>query len=302
MKNKWPALSYEDAKETYETFQLWTQVLGKIKVVTLPWINHAWNSTLRVTPTGLTTSTLPDRDRHFQIDLDFVHHQLKIITDAGEEKEFELHDGLSVADFYYNTFKLLEDLNIRIKINPRPNEIENAVPFYDDDHHRSYDADEIKNFHKALLYTQDIFAQFRAEFRGKCSPVHFFWGAIDLAVSRFSGRPAPVHPGGIPNFPDSIARECYSREVSSAGFWPGSTPLPYAAYYSYIYPEPEGFRGAKVKPSQAYYHRDLGEFILPYEAMRQAENPGETLLDFLHTTYNAAAGLAKWDREQLESL
>lgn len=300
MKNSWPALSYEHAKETYETLLLWTQIVGKIKIDKLPWINHSWHVTLRVTPAGLTTSEMQHEDQHFQIDFDFIHHQLKVITDAGESGEFKLEDGLSVADFYNNILDLLTDLNIKVNIHPVPNEIENAIPFYDDHTHHSYDAKEVKHFHKALLLAQDILTRFRAEFKGKCSPVHFFWGASDLAVSRFSGRKAPKHPGGVPNLPDRVAEEAYCREVSSAGFWPGSAALPYAAFYSYIYPEPKGFKEAHVEPSQAYYHTELGEFILPYEVVQQAENPGKTLLDFLHSTYNAAADLARWNRDILE--
>src|SRR5690242_1303066 len=300
MKNNWPELSYAHAKETYETLLLWTQIPGKIQVVKLPWINHAWHVTLQVTSTGLATHEMQHEDQHFHIAFDFLHHRLNIITDSGENRRFNLADGLSVAEFYNNIFTLLADLGIQVDIYPVPNEVENAIPFYEDHTHQSYDANEAGNFHKSLLCAQDVFTEFRADFRGKCSPVHFFWGASDLAVSRFSGRVAPRHPGGIPHLPDKVVEEAYCREVSSAGFWPGSAALPHAAFYSYIYPEPEGFKEAHIEPSGAYYHKELGEFILPYETVQRAENPGKILLSFLQSTYNAAADLAKWDREGLE--
>lgn len=237
MKNRLPVLSYERGKETYETFLLWSQILGKLKVATLPWVNHAWSVTLHVTPTGLTTRTLPFGDRYFQLNMDFVRHRLKIETDKGEERGFDLKDGLTVAGFYKQVFDSLSELGINVKIHGSPNEVVEAIPFAEDTVHHHYIEEEMHNFHKALLFANKVFKEFRAGFRGKSSPVHFFWGAVDLAVTRFSGDRAPEHPGGIPNLPDSITRECYSRELNSAGFWPGSEGLPEAAFYAYHYPD-----------------------------------------------------------------
>ena len=299
MNSHLPKLSYIDGKETYETLQLWTQIIGKIKLVKLPWINHFWHVTLFVTPRGLTTLTIPDQNQYYQIDFDFIQHTLKIITDSGEMRQLELK-AISVAQFYKNVFDALAELKIDAAINALPNEVEEAIPFYKDNIHSAYNPEQARAFHKALLYAQDIFTRFRAEFQGKCSPVHFFWGSFDLAVTRFSGRTAPKHPGGVPNLPDSVAQEAYTQEVSSCGFWPGSETVPFAAFYSYAYPEPEGFKMAKALPDGAYYHEEVKEFILPYEVVRQSKDPEKTLLDFLHSTYNAAAELAQWDRESLE--
>jgi len=299
MNNALPLLSYPEAKETYATLHLFTQIIGKIKLGKLPWINHSWHVTLFVTPTGLTTSHLTDGNQHFQIDFDFIAHQLKIYTDSGEIRWFSLLD-ISVADFYNKVFNALKDLEIEAKINPIPCEIADCITFTSDTAHCTYNPEYAIAFHKSLLFSSDILTKFRSEFIGKASPVHFFWGSFDLAVSRFSGRPAPKHPGGVPHMPDWVAQEAYSHEVSSCGFWPGNDAVPYAAYYSYIYPEPEGFSKAKVEPAEAFYHPDLREFILPYEAVRASENPAEKLLGFLHSTYNAAADLAHWDRKALE--
>lgn len=295
-----PELSYKNHAETYQTLLLWTQIIGKIKLDKLPWINHSWHVTLHVTPRGLTTQTLRCGDQYFQIDFDFINHQLEITTDSGEVEIIELKDGLSVADFYTAVKSTLEELGINVKIYTTPNELEDPVPFDKDHPHKSYHKEEVERFHKALLFTQDVFTEFRAHFKGKVSPVHFFWGAADLAVTRFSGREAPKHPGGVPNLPDEVAQEAYSHEVSSAGFWPGDESLPEAAFYSYIYPEPEGCKTAKVKPSEAYYHHDLGEFVLPYEAVRKADHPRKALLDFLQSTYEKVSQLADWDKENLE--
>lgn len=299
MKIDLPKLSYNDAKETYETLQLWTQIIGKIKLVQLPWINHSWHVTLFVTSTGLTTFNIPDQKQHFEIDFDFINHVLKITAHTGQTCQFELK-GISVADFYKKIFNALAALEIEVKINPLPNEIVNAVPFYRDNIHCTYNVEQTVAFHSALLFFQDILTEFRSEFIGKCSPVHFFWGGFDLAVSRFSGRKAPKHPGGVPNLPDWVVQEAYSHEVSSCGFWPGSEAVPFAAFYSYVYPEPDGFKNAKIEPEEAYYHEELREFILPYEAVRASKNPGETLLNFFHSTYNAASDLGQWDRNALE--
>lgn len=295
-----PQLSYKDHAETYQTLLLWSQIIGKIKLDKLPWINHSWHVTLRVTPRGLTTQTMRCGNHYIQIDFDFINHQLNIITDSGKTKTIALKDGLSVADFYKAVKTNLEALEIEVYIYTTPSELVDPIPFDEDHTHKSYHKEEVQRFHQALLFTQDVFTDFRAHFKGKVSPVHFFWGAADLAVTRFSGREAPKHPGGVPNLPDDVAQEAYSHEVSSAGFWPGDESLPEAAFYSYSYPEPEGCKTKEVKPSEAYYHNDLGEFVLTYEDVRNANNPRKALSDFLHSTYEAVSHLADWDKENLE--
>jgi len=295
----WPALSYEKGKATYETMQLWTQIMGKIKLAKLPWINHSWHITLLVTPEGLTTGDIPDGSTHFRIDLDLLQHKLRISTNTGQERSFELHNT-SVATFYRKVMSILEELKISVHIRTTPNELVDPIPFDQDEQHATYDAELASDLHCALLNANALFTQFRSDFIGKCSPVHFFWGSFDLAVSRFSGRKAPTHPGGVPNLPDRVAREAYSHEVSSCGFWPGNEMLPEAAFYSYIYPAPEGYADAVVRPKEAYFHQTLGEYILPYEAVRKATDPSAAVLAFINSTYDAAARLADWDRSALE--
>ena len=294
----WPELSYSKGKETYHTIHLWSQILGKVKLAAMPWINHSWHITLFVTPDGLTTGDMSVNGKHFIINLNFLEHQLEIKTSENEEKVFSLK-SLSVAGCYRTIIKTLKELEITVRIYPIPNELENPTRF-DEDEHSIYIPEVAESLHQALLISNDVFTKFRAGFIGKSSPVHFFWGSFDLAVSRFSGRTAPPHPGGIPNLPDRVAREAYSHEVSSCGFWPGNDMVPFAAYYCYIYPEPEGYNKSIVKPGAAYYHKELREFILPYEDVRNAEDPAQTLLDFLNSTYSAAADLAKWERTNLE--
>jgi hypothetical protein len=297
-KESWPELPFLQGKETYHTIHLWTQILGKIKLALMPWINHSWHITLYVTPTGLTTGDLFFKDKHFQINLNFLKHQLELITSEKEEIVFSLL-SLSVAGCYQKVFNALQGLNVEVKINPVPSEMQNPYPL-DKEEHKVYFPQIASAFHQALLRANEVFTLFRAGFSGKCSPVHFFWGGFDLAASRFSGRNAPEHPGGIPNMPDWVAREAYSQEVCSCGFWPGNETTPFASFYSYIYPEPEGYKTSALRPEEAYYHEILREFILPYEAVRQADDPKQTLLDFLNATYAAAADLAKWDRGRLE--
>ena len=299
MRQKWPVLSYEKGKETYDTLHMWTQIVGKIKLETLPWINHFWHITLHITPSGLTTQMMPYKNQNFQIDFDFMEHLLKISTSRGENRQFDLHD-ISVADFYKKIFELLKELDIEVKINPNPCELEHPIPLDGDNVHATYDEKQVKDFHKALLQIQNVFLQFRSGFKGKSSAAHFFWGSFDLALSFFSGRKAPKHPGGVPGMPDWVAEEAYCREVSSCGFWSGNETFPEAAFYCYLYPAPDGYGKAKPKPEQAYFHETLGEFILPYSAVQQAENPAETLRNFLDSTYGIGADLAKWDREILE--
>ena len=299
MQQKWPDLSYQKGKATYDTLHMFTQIVGKIKLATLPWVNHSWHVTLHITPSGLTTHNMPYKNENFQIDFDFIEHQLKIKTDKNEFRSFDLH-GISVADFYQKTFEKLGDLGIDIKIKPVPVELASPIPFKDDTFHATYENDQVAAFHIALLRIQEVFMEFRSGFKGKCSPIHFFWGGFDLALSFFSGRRAPKHPGGVSGMPDWVAAEAYCREVSSAGFWTGNDSLPEPAFYCYLYPEPEGYKAATIQPGGAYYHSTLGEYILPYSKVQQAENPGKVLLEFLNSTYHSGANLAKWDRELLE--
>lgn len=299
MQQQWPELSYQKGKPTFDTLHMFTQIVGKIKLATLPWINHSWHITLHSTARGLTTQNMPYKDGNFQIDFDFIDHQLKIKTGDGAHGDFDMH-GISVADFYDKIFKTLFDLGIDITIKPVPVELANPVPFKEDTIHATYDDEQVAAFHNALIKIQEVFMEFRSGFKGKCSPIHFFWGSFDLALSFFSGRRAPKHPGGIPGLPDWVTEEAYCREVSSAGFWTGNDMLPEPAFYCYQYPEPQGYQTAKVQPDAAYYNTDLGEFILPYSHVQKAENPGEMLLEFLKSTYHAGADLGKWDREILE--
>ncbi len=296
----WPALPpLTDWQDTFATLHLWTQVVGKIRLERAPWINHSWGAALYVTTRGLTTSSIPHGTRTFAIDFDFVGHVLRITTSEGAERSFPLQP-MSVADFYRKTMQALGALDLDVAIWPVPVEIPDPIqPFPDDEAHASYDADAAHRFWRALVQAARVFTDFRARFIGKVSPVHFFWGAFDLAVTRFSGRTAPKHPGGAPNCADWVMEEAYSHEVSSAGFWPGAG-LGEAAFYSYVYPEPDGFRRYAIEPDAATFHEELGEFILPYEAVRTAEDPDAALLRFLQTTYEAAAELAEWDRPALE--
>lgn len=299
MKQRWPGLSYEHGKKTYETLHMWTQILGKIKLETLPWMNHSWHVTLHTSPTGLTTHTLPYKDLNFQIDLDLIDHKIKVITSRGEFQCFEL-PGLSVADFYQKLFQILRNLDIAVQIYTKPVELVDPIRFEYDSQHHTYDVEQATALHKSLLGMQEVFTAFRGDFKGKCSDVHFFWGSFDLAVSRFSGRRAPKHPGGIPNLADWVAEEAYSHEVMSAGFWLGSDALPEAAFYCYLYPEPEGYKEASIEPEDAYYHDNLREFVLPYKAVQQSPDPAGMLRKFLNSTYEAGATLSNWDREALE--
>ena len=295
----WPALPYAAWKDTLETLQLWTQVVGKVRLTLTPWLNHSWHVTLYVTARGLTTGPMPLSGRDLQIDFDFVEHVLWLRTSDGEARSLVLKP-MAVAEFYAAVMAALAALGVTVRINEMPNEIPGAVRFSLDRAHAAYDRDAVGRFHRVLLASHAVFAHFRTGFLGKVSPVHFFWGSFDLAVTRFSGRSAPPHPGGVPNLPDSVAREAYSHEVSSAGFWPGGGPIDYPAYYSYAYPAPAGFGAARVKPEAAFWSKELGEFILPYEAVRTARQPEQALMEFLQSTYEAAADLAKWDREGLE--
>jgi Family of unknown function (DUF5996) len=295
----WPSLPLDAWSDTCATLHLWTQIAGKIRLTQSPWVNHCWHVTLYLTARGLTTSPIPYGTRTFQIDFDFVGHQVIVQSSDGGLRSLPLRPQ-SVAAFYRQLMDAMAQLDLRVDIHKRPNEVPDPIRFDRDEVHRVYDAEYAQRFWQVLVQADRIFKTFRGRFIGKCSPVHFFWGAPDLAVTRFSGRRAPQHPGGIPNLPDWVTREAYSHEVSSCGFWPGGGPVPYAAFYSYAYPEPPGFAEANVRPAAAFYSTDLREFVLSYDVVRESDSPDDTLLDFLETTYVAAAGLGKWDRRALE--
>ena len=295
----WPELPLAGWRETYATLHLWSQIVGKIRLTRTPWLNHSWHVTLYVTARGLTTSPIPDGTRTFQIDFDFIDHVLRISVSDGATRQFALA-GQTVASFYAAVMASLAELWIHIAIDEMPSELPDPIRFVEDKKHASYDPDAVRRFFQILVNVDRVFKQFRTGFLGKASPVHFFWGSFDLAVTRFSGRRAPRHPGGVPNLPDEVACEAYSHEESSAGFWPGSGAIDYPAFYSYAYPEPQGFRAVKVRPDAAFFSEALGEFILPYDAVRTAAQPDQALLEFLQSTYDAAANTAKWDRDALE--
>ena len=295
----WPELPTAAWRDTYETLHLWTQIIGKIRLARTPWLNHSWHVALYVTARGLTTSPIPDGAGIFQIDLDFIDHVLRISTSGGAQRTFALA-GNSVSSFYASVIAALAELGIRVAIDEMPNELPEPIRFSQDNRHASYDPDAVRRFFQILASADRVFKQFRTGFLGKASPVHFFWGSFDLAVTRFSGRRAPRHPGGVPHLSDDVACEAYSHEVSSAGFWPGSGAIDYPAFYSYAYPELPGFRTARVRPGAAFFSEGLSEFILPYDAVRNAAQPDQALLEFLQSTYEAAADAAKWDRDALE--
>lgn len=295
----WPALPLEAWNDTCATLQLWTQIAGKVRLAQSPWLNHSWSTTLYVTVRGLTTSPIPYGNRTFQIDFDFVRHQLAVEANDGVTAGFPL-EAQSVASFYKRLMDALGEIGVHVHISREPNELADPIRFDLDELHTAYDREYANRFWRVLVQADRVFKEFRARFQGKCSPVHFFWGADDLAVTRFSGRKAPEHPGGVPHLPDWVVRDAYSHEVSSCGFWPGGGAVPDAAFYSYAYPEPEGFSKALVQPKEAFYSGDLREFILPYDAVRLAASPDDMLLNFMQSTYEAAANLGNWDRASLE--
>jgi hypothetical protein len=296
----WPELPMASWNECSTTVHMWTQIVGKIRLHESAPINHSWHSTLYVTSRGLTTSPIPHGMRTFQIDFDLIDHVLTIDASDGQKARLPLQPQ-TVSAFYGRVMDALARMDLPVRIHSSPNEVIDPIPFAQDTVHRSYDAVAVNKFWRALVQSDRVFKRFRSSFIGKCSPVHFFWGAMDLAVTRFSGRPAPPHPGGIPNLPDRVTREAYSHEVSSCGFWAGGGAIAYPAYYSYAYPDPPGFAETAVDPSEAFYSTELREFILPYDAVRTSSDPDALLLQFLETTYDAAADAAKWDRSALES-
>jgi len=294
----WPELAYSGWRDTVATLQLWTQIVGKIRLSLTPWVNHSWQVPLYVTARGLGTSAIPIGSEILEIEFDFIAQQLLVCTSAGDEQSFAL-EPQTVAAFYSRVVDLLRSVGVTVAINELPSELPNPIRFSQDELHKAYDRSAAHRFWRALVQIDRVFKLFRSGFLGKVSPVHFFWGSFDLAVTRFSGRSAPPHPGGVPGLPDAVTREAYSHEVSSAGFWPGNDTFPHAAFYSYAYPQPAGFAERSVTAGTEY-NRTLGEFILPYDTVRNAADPEHTLLDFLSSTYAAAADSAKWDRDGLE--
>jgi hypothetical protein len=292
----WPAIPYSAWRDTCTNLQLRSQIVGKIRLTQTPWLNHSWHVTQYLTARGLTTGPIPYADRVFEIDLDFLAHRLIVRASDGCTESLALVEQ-PLADFYRALMALLAVCRLVVRIDRVPNEMSDPIRFDEDRVHRAYDAAAVERFFRALLQIDRVFRLFRSGFLGKVSPVHFFWGSFDLAVTRFSGRPAPLLESSAPGLPLAVAREAYSHEVSSAGFWPGGSGVDDASFYSYAYPQPAGFEKSRVRPEQAYYHEELGQFLLPYEVVRTSSSPYETLLSFLESTYEAAAERAGWDRK-----
>jgi hypothetical protein len=298
-ESAWPSLPLAEWKDTLDTLHRWVQIVGKTRLALAPPVNHSWHVALYLTARGLSTSPMSQGERILEVELDFSDHRLLIRTGDGVTRALALAPR-TVADFYHEYTGALKELGFRVPIRPVPSEMEDTLPFPEDRQHRSYDPDAARRCWRILSSAASVLHQFRGRFQGKCSPVHFFWGAFDLACTRFSGRLAPTHPGGVPNLPDRVVREAYSHECISAGWWPGGGPLPDPAFYSYAYPEPAGFAGAVIGPEEASYSPELREFILPYQAVRSARNPELLLLDFFQGVYQAGADLGSWERSALE--
>lgn len=298
MTNQWPALNYQDWKPTYETLHRWLQIVGKLKMCNSPWLNHSWNSTFFVTARGLTTGAIPLGERILTIEFDFLSHRLLLNDSLGQSFEMLLKNE-SVSSFYLRFRDVLKSLDVTGEFYEAPNEVSESIPFAEDDVHCTYVPVHAWSAFQVLARVSNVFQEYRADFIGKSSPVHLFWGSFDLAVTRFSGREAPPHPGGIPHLPDRVTREAYSHEVMSVGFWPGNEMYPQAAFYAYAYPEPERFPTIAV-PSGAYYHQDLHEFILDYDVVRLSDSPATLIREFLQVTYYGAADYGQWEREALE--
>jgi len=294
--HNWPKLDFHYLKDTIATVHQWTQMIGKVRLKKMPWINHSWQVTLYVSATGLTTGSVPYQDGIFQIDLDFINHQLHITTSTGQKVTAGL-GAKTIADFYHELMANLEKAGVEVEIYAVPNELEVAIPFAKNDAACTYNGEAMHAIWQALIKIHNVFTDFRSGFLGKCSPVHFFWGAFDLAVTRFSGRTAPKHPGGAPNMPDDVMQEAYSHEVSSCGFWPGSEAFPQPAFYAYCYPTPDAYGQQPVSPPEAFYSKEMGEFFLMYEVVQQSDNPEQVLDQFLQSTYDAAAKTANWDKD-----
>lgn len=298
MSTNWPQLDYLGWRETCSALHLYLQIAGKYRLAHTPWLNHSWNATFYVTPLGLASSPIPDGPG-IEILFDLREHRVVGTSGNGRKASFAL-EPTTVAVFHASFVRLISDLGGTPTFNDTPNEVPNPIPFTEDHRDRPYDREAVQRFHHALVAVDRVFNRFRTSFLGKSSPVHLFWGSLDLAVTRFSGRRAPLHPGGIPSLPDDVAREAYDREVSSAGFWPGGGGIDYPAFYAYAYPAPNGFRGASVQPEAAFWHEGLSEFVLPYEAVQSAADGDGALLAFLVSTYEAAAELGGWERDLLE--
>jgi hypothetical protein len=295
----WPALPLAEWQDTYATLHMWTQIIGKTRLALAPMENHWWQVALYVTPRGLTTTPMPHGERTFAVDFDFIEHALWVRASDGVTRRLALAPR-SVADFYGEYMAVLRSVGLEVKLRPVPVEVQTAIPFAEDSGHAAYDRDAAYRWWRIVLQTHHVLKRFHGRFLGKASPVHFFWGSFDLAATRFSGRPAPRHGGGAPNCPDYVMVEAYSHECSSCGFWPGAGPVGQPAFYAYAYPEPPGYAERAVRPHGAYYHREMREFILPYELVRSAAAPDEALLEFAQSTYEAAAECGRWDRAALD--
>jgi hypothetical protein len=299
MTNPWPELDWPTWRETAIGLQLRTQIIGKLRLALTPWLNHSWHVPLYLTARGLSTSAIPCGDRILQVDFDLIAEEVVLATSNGGVRTIPLAAG-TIAGFHAAVLAALADLGVTVAIDPKPSEMPDGVPFAEDHAERPYDAEAARRFWRALIQAARIFGEFRTGFLGKASPTHFFWGSFDLASTRFSGRVAPRHPGGLPGLPDAVTCEAYSHEEASIGFWPGSDAYPHAAFYAYAYPAPAGYGEARVEPAAAAYDTAMGEFLLPYDAVRSAADPDAALLAFCRSTYDAAADLGGWDRDALE--
>lgn len=294
MSKTWPKINYQDYKTTVSAVHLWTQIIGKIRLRKMPWLNHSWHVSLYITPRGFSTGSIPYQQGLFEIEFDFIDHQLSFSTSEGSNSIMALGSG-TIAEFHKSVLDCMKQVGVGVRIYPVPNEMDPAIPFAEDQRPQTYDPAQMRKLWEAFVAVHKVFLKFRAGFIGKCSPVHLFWGAFDLAVTRFSGKKAPEHPGGMPNIPLKVMQEAYSHEVSSAGFWPGNDDFPQPVFYSYCYPTPEEFSRQAVQPEQAFYSQEMGEFFLPYQAVQESSDPESTLYEFLDSTYRAAAITGHWD-------
>ena len=295
----WPELNFEAYQDTLASLHQWLQIVGKIRLRTMPWQNHSWHAALYVSPNGYSTHGIPYQNRFFQLEFDFKKHQLHLLCSEAGTTSMDLKN-MSVADFYHGVFEMLHSIGIDVKIHARPNEMDPAIPFAENTAEGTYNPEAAHQLWQAMSATNAVFNRFRTQFVGKASPVHLFWGAFDLAVTRFSGEGAPLHQGGMPNMPLEVMQEAYSQEVSSAGFWPGSPDSPMPVFYAYAYPSDASFGQQPVQPAEAFWSEDMGEFFLKYEDVQQSADPEATLMRFLQTTYEAAANTSNWNRTKLE--
>ncbi len=298
-QHSWPELNFNQIQDTLETLHQWIQIVGKVRLKTMPWQNHSWHVPLYVNSKGFTTNPIPYEGRIFQIDFDFKQHKLFIECSNAGSVSMDLYPR-TTADFYKEFMEKMAELDLNVKIYPKPNEIDPAIPFAENTTNKSYDIDAVHAIWQSMLRANEVFNQFRSDFIGKASPVHLFWGAFDLAVTRFSGHDAPLHQGGMPNMPLDVMQEAYSKEVSSAGFWPGSKDFPHPAFYAYAYPSDSEFGKQPVEPKEAFWSDDMGEYFLKYEDVQKSDDPEKVLMSFLQSTYDAAVNTSNWDREKLE--